>query len=142
MCHVFAGGKRICTFEPSGAFCAWLYRRPWLGETYDTLVACLNWPLQQGRTPLTATLIPLLGILAASVFSRRFSVVSRRFGGASVPACGRFSKAVILREAKNLCRFRAADERRHARRWLDYLARDPIYNPKGLGSHPWILDCG
>lgn len=25
LCHVFAGGQRVATLEPSGDFCTWLY---------------------------------------------------------------------------------------------------------------------
>jgi RHS repeat-associated protein len=126
LCHVYAGGQRICTFEPSGTVCAWLYQHPLLGKSYDTLVACLDWPFKEGRTPLTATLIPLLGVLCASVGSRwhRRLACGRWFGcgGTGVPACD--SGASIL--ACDRLDFGSSIERRQARRWADYLGRDPI----------------
>jgi RHS repeat-associated protein len=101
LCHVYAGGMRVCTFEPSGAVCAWFYQHPVLGRSYDYLVAAVNWPLQGGRAPYTVLLIPLLGVLCVSVVSRRCS--SHRLGGTS-----------------------PATLRRHSRRWGWYLAHDPI----------------
>jgi RHS repeat-associated protein len=120
LCHVFAGGKRICTFEPNGAFCTWLNQHPWLDAGYRMFAACWDWPLKDGRAPLTACLIPLLGVLCASVV-------------------GRLRKVVIPSSSRNLCYsdtatvsayscfgFGSSLQRRHSRRWLDYLAHDPI----------------
>jgi RHS repeat-associated protein len=71
LCHVFAGGRRICTFEPAGQVCTWLDRHPDLARAYYFCAAAKDWPLQGGRTPLTVALIPLLGVLGVLVVSRR-----------------------------------------------------------------------
>jgi RHS repeat-associated protein len=70
LCHVIADGRRVATFEPVSPLCAWLQNTPVIREVYAFAKTATTWPLQDGRAPLTATLIPLLGILTASVFSR------------------------------------------------------------------------
>jgi RHS repeat-associated protein len=103
LCHVFAGGQRVATFEPQGALCAFLQTTPVVRDLYAFAKTATTWPLQEGRAPLTACLFPLVGILCVSVFSRRFSAFSSR--GSGVPA---------------------AIDRHHARRWQWYQTHDPI----------------
>lgn len=73
LCHVLAGGKRICTFEPQGG-------GPWAAlpgaeqavSLARTVSRALEWPFQEGRTPLTILLVSVIGVLSASVLGRRF----------------------------------------------------------------------
>jgi RHS repeat-associated protein len=71
LCHVFADGRRVATFEPVSPFCAWLQNTPGIREVYAFAKTATTWPLQEGRAPLTACLFPLVGILAASIWGRR-----------------------------------------------------------------------
>jgi len=71
LCHVFAEGKRVATFEPQGG-------GPWakvIGEERwhvwsRAAEAAFLWPFQYGRTPTTVLILTLTGILLASVMSR------------------------------------------------------------------------
>ena len=71
LCHVFAGGQRIATFEPINPACAWMYQDGLPGRCYRFAAAALDWPLRDGRTPYTVMLIPLLGVLGGSIWGRR-----------------------------------------------------------------------
>jgi RHS repeat-associated protein len=71
LCHVFAGGMRIASFEPINPACAWMYQDGLPGRCYRFAVAALDWPLSEGRTPYTVMLIPLLGVLGGSIYGRR-----------------------------------------------------------------------
>lgn len=74
LCHVFAGGRRISTFEPQGG-------GPWariLGEgRWYACTSILNqastWPFAGGRTPFTVLLITFAGMLAVCLAARRAS---------------------------------------------------------------------
>ncbi len=100
LCHVFAGGQRVATFEPITPACALLYHDPFIAPVYEFFTAATTWPLQDGRAPLTATLIPLLGFLGLSVGSRRRT--TRRRGRSQ-------STSVMLSAAKPLCRSLGSD---------------------------------
>ena len=71
LCHVFAGGKRIATFEPQdgGIWARAFGERRW--HTWSrTAEAALLWPFQGGRTPTSVLIVTLTGILLASVIAR------------------------------------------------------------------------
>jgi RHS repeat-associated protein len=72
LCHVYANGQLIATFEQGGLF-AYLPQNKVVGQlasTASTLTRWFHWPLQNGRTPITVCIVTLLGILCLSVFSR------------------------------------------------------------------------
>ncbi len=77
LCHVLAGSRRVATFEVTSPVCQLIQRTPWLAACSTAFNVATTWPLQENRTPLTAALIPLVGILCASIFSRRRAVVGR-----------------------------------------------------------------
>ncbi len=108
LCHVFAGGQRIATFEPQSPFCAFLRTNP----VVSPVVACLEWlgtwPFQQGRTPLTVMLLSLVGILCASVGSRWRATLRR--GRAAAVVC-----RSDLPVATAACEFGSGLQRRYAR---------------------------
>jgi RHS repeat-associated protein len=76
-CHVFAGGKRICTFQPTGG-------GPWtkvLGEKrYYAwslgLTKILDWPLQGGRGPFAMLALTFAGIIGIWFAARRHVAAS------------------------------------------------------------------
>jgi RHS repeat-associated protein len=70
LCHVFAGGRRIATFEPQGGVFGSAVNHRYYVATSFLDRACV-WPFQHGRTPFTVAIITLAGILCASIFSRR-----------------------------------------------------------------------
>jgi len=70
LCHVFAGSRRLCTFEPAQNACAWLPGGEFFAACGRGLAAALTWPFNEGRAFYTLLLIPLLGVLFASVFAR------------------------------------------------------------------------
>jgi RHS repeat-associated protein len=74
LCHVFADGRRLATFQPQGALCAFIQRTPLLAASQKWLKLATTWPFSEGRTPLTVCLFPLFGILAASMWGRRRKV--------------------------------------------------------------------
>jgi len=82
LCHVFAGGKRLCTFEPAsgGPYAMiWAPKTLWAHAT-ETFVSATSWPFQQNRTPTTVLVTTLLMILFTSIYARR------GFGVRSSPA--------------------------------------------------------
>jgi len=79
LCHVFAGGRRISTFEPQGGF----FCEALPAETVDRRRRqdaghALVWPLQEGRTPVSVLICDSCGILGGSIVARR-SCLTRRF---------------------------------------------------------------
>ncbi|MBI3852883.1 MAG: hypothetical protein HY298_21725 [Verrucomicrobia bacterium] len=78
LCHVFAGGRRIATFEPQSGFAWSIQKRPWLAATSAFLTRTSNWPFQEGRTPWTLLVGTLLGILGVCVAARRQLPTSKR----------------------------------------------------------------
>jgi RHS repeat-associated protein len=85
-CHVFAGGRRIATFEPQGGLFSFVSPTPWICKTTRAVERAIAWPLQQGRAPVAVLIVTLTGILGFSiVFRRRFA-----------PACIRVHRACIL----------------------------------------------
>jgi len=81
LCHVFAGGKRLATFEPvmGGPYFAglWAPKTLWTRAT-ETLTAATSWPFAEGRTPATVLLSTLLLVL--------FTIISARRGFRSLPS--------------------------------------------------------
>lgn len=81
LCHVFAGGMRVASFEPQ---CGGLWSRAigeerWVAVT-GTIASVLNWPFQEGRTPFT-TLIISFGFMLAICLAAQWHlgrVVSER----------------------------------------------------------------
>jgi hypothetical protein len=72
LCHVFAGGQRVATFEPQ---CGGPWAKVIGEERYfafaNGLDKIVSWPFREGRTSVTTSLIVLLGILCASIMGRR-----------------------------------------------------------------------
>ncbi len=136
LCHVFAGPKRIATFEPQSPLCAIIRTTPALAACRSFFVTAGTWPLQHGRAPFTVTLIPLLGIFCATVFLRwRDRFRRRRPGGVLCRAVRGFA-AVTPRPLPASSPDPAlgataglhspALTRRYSRRYHRYLAYDPI----------------
>ncbi len=73
LCHVFAGGKRITTFEPTtgGPYASIFAPKQMWAKASEALSAAASWPLQHGRTPFTVLLVTLFGVLTASITARR-----------------------------------------------------------------------
>lgn len=72
LCHVFAGGRRVATFEPQGGG-TWAKTndvKRWFAVG-STLSSAASWPLQHGRAPWTMTVFSCLGILGVCMASRR-----------------------------------------------------------------------
>jgi RHS repeat-associated protein len=69
--HVFAGGKRIATFEPQGGVFGYRLKPKHWDDLAKTAELAFLWPLQENRAPGTVMLLTLLGILLASVMARR-----------------------------------------------------------------------
>jgi len=72
LCHVFAGGKRICTFEPQGGG-LWSHvpgSKRWFATTC-AVGSAFDWSMQKGRAPLTMLIFTLGGVLCVCVAARR-----------------------------------------------------------------------
>jgi RHS repeat-associated protein len=72
LCHVFADGKRIATFEPSGG--SWGSLTPasrQFAEARQWARLAVDWPFQGGRTPSTVMLGTLVLILGVCISARR-----------------------------------------------------------------------
>ena len=73
LCHVFAGGMRVATFEPAsgGPYASvWAPKTLW-ARTGEVLTAASSWPFAQGRTPATVLVTTLLMLLLLSITARR-----------------------------------------------------------------------
>lgn len=82
LCHVFVNGELIASFEPQGGGpWAFIPGGPVVARMASTAERWFAWPLQHGRAPLTLMIATLLGILCASVFSRRPFASVRVFRG-------------------------------------------------------------
>ena len=70
LCHVFANGRRIASFEPQGGG-PWAFspvqQHDRFGRFCRAVPRALEWPLQDGRTPVTVLIVSLTGILCASL---------------------------------------------------------------------------
>lgn len=93
LCHVFADGKRIATFEPQSALAGFIGNNQTLAQAKNWLTQAADWPFQEGRTPFLAMLLPLLGILAFSMFMRRRDPVTT--ASRPPPRSGSFSLSTI-----------------------------------------------
>lgn len=71
LCHVFADGKRVATFEPQSGLTGLIENNSMLARAKSWLTRAADWPFQQGRTLWMAMLLPLCAILGASIFFRR-----------------------------------------------------------------------
>ena len=73
LCHVFANGRRIASFEPQGGG-PWAFspvpQHDRFGRFCRAVPRALEWPLQDGRTPVTVLIVSLTGILCASLGGR------------------------------------------------------------------------
>jgi RHS repeat-associated protein len=86
LCHVFAGGQRLCTFEPAsgGPYAMiWAPKTLWAHAT-ETFVSATSWPFQHNRTPATVLLTTLLFLLCVIRSARR------GFGARLSPAAARW----------------------------------------------------
>jgi len=124
LCHVIANGRRVCTFEPQGGFCAWLQTTPVIASIYRGLDVATTWPFQQCRTPFTLMLIPLLGVLCASLLSRK---KAQKAQGSL-----RFLRIFAANDSVS-----ASLHRRNARQWEQYLDRELC--PWFYGGLPAVL---
>lgn len=75
LCHVFAGGRRIATFEPEAGFYAALGTPDAWASLYQHIDRAAAWPLQGGRAPWTILLITFCGLLGVCAAARRHSSV-------------------------------------------------------------------
>lgn len=73
ICHVFAGGKRVASFQPAigGPYASVYAPNTWWAKSTDFLTAATAWPFMEGRTPQTVLLATLLLVLACLVLARR-----------------------------------------------------------------------
>jgi RHS repeat-associated protein len=70
LCHVFAGGQRVASFEPTGGVFGIIPRTPAVWTFEKTLERAMSWPFAEGRAPFTVIIVTLLGVLAASILGR------------------------------------------------------------------------
>ena len=79
LCHVFAEGQRIATFEPAcnAVMSAIVGEHRWYVAS-TALRSMLDWPFQQGRGPLTLMSIYLSALLAICLRERRRLAVEPR----------------------------------------------------------------
>lgn len=70
LCHVFAEGRRIATFEPVTGLSALMQSNGTLASIDSGLRWLSTWPLQGGRTPFTLMLLGLAAILCAMAAPR------------------------------------------------------------------------
>ena len=72
LCHVFANGRRVATFEPQGGG-VWskvINQKRWYA-TSNGLNRALSWPLQEGRAPLVMMIGVFTGMLGICILARR-----------------------------------------------------------------------
>src|SRR5205823_109340 len=81
LCHVFAGGKRLATFEPQGGgpWAKIFGEERWFAASIG-IQRILDWPFQKGRAPLTLLLLTFSGMAAVCLAGRRATSASRRRG--------------------------------------------------------------
>ena len=94
LCHVFAEGKRVATFEPQGGVFGF-YNKPKLYFDFtERVTAAIFWPLQHGRTPWTVGFASLFVTLATVFWGRQRS--GRAFSAGSLRRTGIFNSTVSI----------------------------------------------
>ncbi|HRI11720.1 MAG TPA: RHS repeat-associated core domain-containing protein [Verrucomicrobiota bacterium] len=64
LCHVYAGGRRVATFEPQGGLAKTLGLPPSWDSRFERLNEWASWPFQEGRTGPSLMMGMLVGLLA------------------------------------------------------------------------------